>query len=125
MCQQPYYVHIRRIDPTRNMARFYELSIGSTLFGDVSLTRSWGRIGTRGQSRVHLLESEQVAVELFLDLLKQKRRNGYRSRPSTDYGNDGWLDETTSVPRVHAKMVGSGALQDGERRLASRRLRWC
>ncbi|MCB5205574.1 WGR domain-containing protein [Neorhizobium sp. T786] len=89
MCQQPYHLHIRRIDPTRNMARFYELSISTTLFGNVSLTRSWGRIGTRGQSRVHLCETEQQAVVLFLDLLKRKRKRGYRSRLSTDCDSDG------------------------------------
>lgn len=58
MCQQPYSLPTRRTDPARNMARFYELSIEQTLFGEVSLTRSWGRIGKRGQSRVPLPESE-------------------------------------------------------------------
>jgi len=99
MCQQLYHLHIRRIDPARNMARFYELSIGSTLFGELSLTRSWGRIGTRGQSRVHLFGNEQAAVELFLDLLKQKRQKGYRGRLSTDRDSDGWPHPATPQAR--------------------------
>ncbi|UEM18339.1 WGR domain-containing protein (plasmid) [Bradyrhizobium barranii subsp. barranii] len=39
-------LHLRRIDTTRNMRRFYLLSIQPTLFGGVSLIRNWGRIGT-------------------------------------------------------------------------------
>ncbi|WP_419906024.1 WGR domain-containing protein [Hoeflea sp.] len=44
-------VHLRRIDPARNMRRFYCLSVQPTLFGGASLIRDRGRIGTRGQSR--------------------------------------------------------------------------
>ncbi|WP_159650744.1 WGR domain-containing protein, partial [Bosea sp. 125] len=33
---------LRRIDPTRNMRRFYVLSVQPTLFGGVSLVRHWG-----------------------------------------------------------------------------------
>ncbi|MGB3389974.1 MAG: WGR domain-containing protein [Pseudaminobacter sp.] len=35
-----------RIMRERNMARFYELSVEPTLFGEVALVRRWGRIGT-------------------------------------------------------------------------------
>lgn len=77
MAQYPFHLHIQRIDPSRNMARFYELSIEPTLFGEVSLVTSWGRIGTRGQRRVALCQDEKQALGLFLDLLRQKRRKGY------------------------------------------------
>lgn len=43
-------LHLRRIDPARNMRRFYVLSIQPTLFGGASLIRNWGRIGTNGQA---------------------------------------------------------------------------
>ncbi|CAN7752773.1 WGR domain-containing protein [Rhizobium sp. LjRoot258] len=82
MIAQPYHLHIERTDLKRNMARFYRLSIEPTLFGDVSLTRSWGRIGRRGQQRVHLFTSEKEAVDLFLTLLAQKCSRGYRRTPS-------------------------------------------
>jgi predicted DNA-binding WGR domain protein len=45
MIAQPYELYIERRDPTRNMARYYVLSIRPNLFGDVQLTRRWGRIG--------------------------------------------------------------------------------
>jgi len=80
MIAQPYELYIERRDPTRNMARFYVLSLRLNLFGDVQLTRRWGRIGSRGQVISHSFDGEADAVRLFLDLLRQKRRRGYRPR---------------------------------------------
>ncbi len=43
----PPPLHLRRIDPDRNMARYYTLSVEITLFEDWSCTRAFGRIGSR------------------------------------------------------------------------------
>ena len=59
------------------MARFYALSIEPTLFGETSLVRSWGRIGCRGQQKIHVFDSEAKAVDLLLTLLRKKRARGY------------------------------------------------
>lgn len=59
------------------MARFYELALEPTLFGETSLVRIWGRLGTRGQQRIDVFPSEKPAVEAFLELLRQKRAKGY------------------------------------------------
>lgn len=59
------------------MARFYALSIQTTLFGEISLLRAWGRIGSRGQQRIDVCSDEQEALRLFLSLLRQKRQRGY------------------------------------------------
>jgi len=80
MIVQPYRLYFERTDPETNMARFYALSIEPTLFGTPSLTRRWGRIGSRGQAKVHHFEREADAVLLFLDLLRRKRARGYRAR---------------------------------------------
>ncbi len=80
MIAQPYELYIERRDPTRNMARYYVLSIRPNLFGDVQLTRRWGRIGSRGQVMSHTFEREADAVHLFLDLLRHKRKRGYGPR---------------------------------------------
>lgn len=77
MITQPYHLYIERSDATKNMARFYAMSIQPNLFGEACLTRSWGRIGTKGQIMNHHFETEQEAVVLFLDLLRQKKRRGY------------------------------------------------
>ena len=77
MIVQPYQLYIERMDPTKNMARFYAMSIEATLFGDVCLTRRWGRIGARGQAMQHHFNEEKDAVQLFLQLLRSKRVRGY------------------------------------------------
>ncbi|SCX22891.1 WGR domain protein [Agrobacterium sp. DSM 25558] len=80
MLAQPYQIYVERTDPARNMARYYVMEISETLFGEACLTRTWGRIGARGQAKTHLFEREEEAVRLFLDLTKQKRARGYRPR---------------------------------------------
>ena len=46
-----------RLDAARNMARFYLLSLEPHLFNGTALTRNWGRIGTRRQTRIELFQS--------------------------------------------------------------------
>jgi predicted DNA-binding WGR domain protein len=41
-------VNLRRIDPARNMSRFYRLDIEPDVFGGVLLVKEWGRIGAHG-----------------------------------------------------------------------------
>lgn len=45
-------IDLVRIDPKRNMARFYGIALQPTLFGEVSVVRCWGRIGTKGANYV-------------------------------------------------------------------------
>ena len=70
-------VHLRRIDPTQNMRRFYTLAIQPTLFGGASVIRNWGRIGTNGQSMMETFDSEDEAAAASLRLERAKRRRGY------------------------------------------------
>ncbi|WP_425348805.1 WGR domain-containing protein [Pararhizobium antarcticum] len=78
MIAQPYHLYVERTDFSKNMARYYAMEISMTLFGEACLTRSWGRIGKRGQSMRHHFGQEKEAVDLFLDLVRQKRARGYR-----------------------------------------------
>ncbi len=68
---------LHRIDPARNMARFYMLSLEPTLFGDVGLVRRWGRIGTLGQERIELHAEACAARAAFDRLARLKQRRGY------------------------------------------------
>ena len=82
MLTQPYRLYFERTDATKNMARFYALSIEPTLFGTPCLTRRWGRIGSNGQAMAHHFLCEEDAVAMFLDLLRARRARGYRTRSS-------------------------------------------
>ncbi|MEY3309017.1 MAG: hypothetical protein RLZZ413_3055 [Pseudomonadota bacterium] len=41
--------HLHRNDLAANMARFYSIYLVPTLFGEVTVLRRWGRIGTCGR----------------------------------------------------------------------------
>lgn len=70
-------VHLIHVDPDVNMARFYGIELQPTLFGEVSVLRTWGRIGTNGQAMMVTYEDETEAAEALQKLDKQKRRRGY------------------------------------------------
>lgn len=69
-----------RIDPARAMARYWRLSIETTLFGEIALVRSWGRLGGGGRSRTEIVASPAAADRLFTRLAGRKHRRGYRPR---------------------------------------------
>lgn len=78
MTEKTFCHLLKRIDPDRNMARFYALSVEPTLFGDAALVRQWGRIGTRGQLKINLFDTKSAAETALARLAKRKLRRGYR-----------------------------------------------
>lgn len=78
MCQQLFQLYSQCIDASKNLARYYAHSIQPTLFGQTSLMRCWGRIGRRGQEKVHRFFDEQQPVSLFFEIARQKRSRGYK-----------------------------------------------
>jgi predicted DNA-binding WGR domain protein len=66
-----------RLDPDCNMARYYILAIEPSLFGVVTLTREWGRIGQQGQRRIAIYDSYGHAAEQLKVWLQRKSRRGY------------------------------------------------
>lgn len=72
-------MHLRRIDPTRNMARFYEVSLEPSLFGSWAVVRRWGRIGSQGRIRLELCDSAGEALDCIERLIASKRRRGYQT----------------------------------------------
>lgn len=59
------------------MARFYVLALQPTLFGEVSLFRSWGRIGAAGQAMMETFEEASTASSALANLARIKSRRGY------------------------------------------------
>ncbi len=74
----PDYIHLHRIDPDRNMYRFYGLTLQPTLFGGASVIRNWGRIGTQGQAMVQTFDNIDEASGALKRIEATKRRRGYR-----------------------------------------------
>lgn len=69
--------HLRRVDPERNMARFYRLSMTPSLFGDTCVIREWDRIGSFGRIRIDLYEKPEDALGAKAAIAHAKRRRGY------------------------------------------------
>lgn len=67
-----------RRNPDLNMARFYAIALQLTLFGEVSVIRNWGRIGTRGQSKLETFDNATNACEQAAALELRKRQRGYQ-----------------------------------------------
>jgi len=70
--------HLHRIEPEANMARFYCVHTVPTLFGEVSVLRTWGRIGTHGQKSVETFATAGEAERAAARTVRQKVRRGYR-----------------------------------------------
>jgi len=74
-------VHLHCIDPAHNKNRFYVLSLEKTLFGEWSVVREWGRIGSRGgQRRENWFMDPESARAFIGELAGAKRKRGYRER---------------------------------------------
>ena len=80
MTISPPLFYAERLDPTRNMARFYALEVSEDLFGQVWLERRWGRIGTRGQMKAKLIEKDLDPSKRIDALARQKTRRGYQPK---------------------------------------------
>src|ERR1700733_5133554 len=80
------HIVLERVDPARNVARYYVLSIEPTLFAKRTLIRRWGRIGSACRERLQFFGGEdaaraQMALETWL-ARKRKRGSAPRSGPT-------------------------------------------
>jgi len=71
-------VTLRRIDPAKNMARFYAMEVQLDLFGAIMLMRQWGRLGTGGRIAGEPYASIALAKNALERQAARKRRRGYQ-----------------------------------------------
>jgi predicted DNA-binding WGR domain protein len=70
-------IYLTRQDPSRNMARFYLMSLQETLFAECSLVREWGRIGRGGQVKEDTFPTIEEAKAALARLRQAKMKRGY------------------------------------------------
>jgi predicted DNA-binding WGR domain protein len=70
-------VYLTKIDPSRNMARFYVLDVQPNLFGEWALCKEWGRIGRPGRRKHITFVSETEARAALAVVLPRRRKRGY------------------------------------------------
>ena len=77
-------VYLLRVDPSRNMRRFYKMFLAPSLFGEWVLVREWGRIGAAGTTKADHFPSPGEALLFMQELVRKKKRRGYFSCRSGD-----------------------------------------
>jgi len=73
----PDQIRLRRVDPAKNMNRYYRMVVHRDLFGGASLIREWRRLGSPGQVQVEHHPDEGQAVDALADIVTAKRKRGY------------------------------------------------
>lgn len=68
-----------RVEPERNMNRWYIVAVQATLFDEVAVICGWGRRGTeQARWRIFPVENQQAADELAKRIVQRKIWRGYR-----------------------------------------------
>lgn len=73
-------INLVRIDPSRNMRRYYRCFYQQDLFGQWLLVRQWGRIGRSAQIKMTCVDGRDEAVRQGVMIALSKLRKGYRLR---------------------------------------------
>ena len=72
------HIYLEHHNPDKNLHRFYQLFVTPGLFGDWSLVREWGRVGSPGTVRKDWFNTESEAIAAAEKLFRAKERKGYR-----------------------------------------------
>ena len=75
---------LTRIDPTRNMDRFYIVAVTPTLFGEWAVLREWGRRGSPGTMRLDSYQRRNEAETAERRTIKRRLQHGYRDSVSAN-----------------------------------------
>lgn len=70
-------IYMTRIDPEKNMKRFYELELTADLFGNWSCVRRWGRVGCKGRRLELIFATQDAAAQEADRWFLSKRARGY------------------------------------------------
>lgn len=73
-----HFCLLHRIEPEKNIARFYLVKTGPSLLDSWSVIRFWGRIGGHQRHFVTACSSAQAATILAQRLVQRRLRRGYR-----------------------------------------------
>ena len=76
-------MHLRAVDPTRNIARDYSIWMTVDLFGEWVVETCWGRIGAKGQRQRRSFPDAPSARRHVRTILKKRR--GARKRIGVEY----------------------------------------
>ncbi|OAI21477.1 polymerase [Methylomonas lenta] len=76
------HIYLERHDTDKNLHRFYQMFVTPGIFGDWSLVREWGRVGSPGTVRKDWFCCEEDALAAENKLVANKGKKGYQPKPS-------------------------------------------
>lgn len=91
-----FHIELAAIDAARNCRRRYRVEAGQDLFGAWLVTITFGRLGTRGRTIVHVVDDEHQARRLVTACLRVRatapRRIGVAYRERGRSASRSWSD---------------------------------
>lgn len=72
-------IYLERHDSDKNLHRFYQMYVTPGIFGDWSLVREWGRIGSPGTVKKDWFDTEDEALAAGDKLCAAKQKRGYKT----------------------------------------------
>ena len=85
-----HYVLFERVDPEKNINRFYYLGWTRTIFDAGAVIRLWGRKGGQQQTvQPAPFDSLDEAWPLIRSIIKARLRNGYRVVEPVEFAQGG------------------------------------
>jgi predicted DNA-binding WGR domain protein len=70
---------LTRIDPARNVNRFYVVQVMPSLFGGWMVMREWGRRGLPGTVRLNSYQRRTEAEIAERQTIKRRLQHGYKA----------------------------------------------
>lgn len=69
---------LHKVRPNANCRRFYRVAVEATLFDEVCLTRTWGRIGGKARQLAPVpFVNSQAAEKAASKIIREKLKRGY------------------------------------------------
>ena len=66
-------IELQACAPGRNLWRFYTIEAERDLFEDLIVKFNYGRIGTRGQTKVYIVPDAAAGIRLVRDCIKRRK----------------------------------------------------
>ena len=96
-------VTLRKVDPSKNMARQYSVAVCRDLFGTPVVVCRWGRIGRAGRSSQQVCGSLEEAQALAEELVEKRRSRGYIAQGVKTGPHTQGQNEASTYERTHAE----------------------
>lgn len=80
LVQPQPFLRFESVDQEHNRARFYTLDLQRTLWGELAVVCTWGRIGGPGRSLARIVGDQVEAAALLEKAAARRIKRGYQPK---------------------------------------------